>query len=81
METETKVINPFDKLSWHCLLFFLERTDFSELSSGFGFGFGFGFATEVRKEIKAAVERKCQETDDPGYARKIAEPFMRKAGG
>ena len=45
-------MTPFDQLSYLTLTFLLEKCDFSEPYAGIG------FATEIKKEIEIALERK-----------------------
>jgi len=51
-------MNPLDELSLSSLQFLLERTDFSEPF------LGFGFATQFKKEIQLAYDRKMTKYND-----------------
>jgi len=59
MDVKEAVANPLDAMSLHALTFLSERTDFSEP------WLGLGFATEMKKEIDAALVRKAKALGIP----------------
>ncbi len=63
---------PFKMLSWEGLIFFLDRTDFSEPSLC-----GFGFATKVKELLLEAAKDRVK--NDP-IAKGVLEQIIKEKG-
>lgn len=68
------LVNVFDDLSWHGLLFLIQRTDFTEPWCGLG------FASEVKDSLIQAAKRKANTLDkefDSNYHNDVLNNFIK----